>query len=91
MIGCLSQTRRPGGLERRARHRPAVPVDPVIYRLYSVVQQCGTTIKALLQEMFGHGIMSAVNFEMDVQKRESPNGKRVVVTLDGKFLSYQKW
>ena len=77
--------------ERATPDGPAVPVDPLIYRLYSVVQQYGTTIKALIREMFGNGIMSAVDFKMDVQKRKSPDGDRVVITLDGKFLPYQKW
>jgi cyanate lyase len=69
----------------------AVPVDPTIYRLYEIVQVYGTTIKALVHEMFGDGIMSAIDFEMDIKKRESPKGDRVVITLDGKFLPYKKW
>ena len=69
----------------------AVPVDPTIYRLYEMVQVYGTTIKALIHEMFGDGIMSAIDFEMHIQKRESPKGDRVVITLDGKFLPYHKW
>jgi cyanate lyase len=51
----------------------------------------GTTIKALVHEMFGDGIMSAIDFEMDIKRRESPKGDRVVITLDGKFLPYHKW
>jgi cyanate lyase len=69
----------------------AVPVDPAIYRLYEIVQLYGTTIRALIREMFGDGIMSAIDFEMDIKKRESPKGDRVVITLDGKFLPYHKW
>jgi cyanate lyase len=69
----------------------AVPVDPTIYRLYEIVQVYGTTIKALVHEMFGDGIMSAIDFEMDIKRRESPKGDRVVITLDGKFLPYHKW
>jgi cyanate lyase len=69
----------------------AVPVDPTIYRLYEIVQVYGTTIKALVHETFGDGIMSAIDFEMDIQKRPSPKGDRVVITLDGKFLPYHKW
>jgi cyanate lyase len=69
----------------------AVPVDPAIYRLYEIVQLYGTTIRALIREMFGDGIMSAIDFEMDIMKRESPKGDRVVITLDGKFLPYHKW
>ena len=69
----------------------AVPVDPAIYRLYEIVQLYGTTIRVLIREMFGDGIMSAIDFEMDIKKRESPKGDRVVITLDGKFLPYHKW
>jgi cyanate lyase len=69
----------------------AVPVDPALYRLYEIVQMYGTTIRALIREMFGDGIMSAIDFEMDIKKRESPIGDRVVITLDGKFLPYHKW
>jgi cyanate lyase len=67
------------------------PVDPTIYRFYEIAQVYGTTISALIREMFGDGIMSAVDFEMDIKKRESPKGDRVVITLDGKFLPYHKW
>jgi cyanate lyase len=69
----------------------AVPVDPTIYRFYEILQVYGTTIKALIHEMFGDGIMSAIDFEMDIQKRETAKGDRVVITLDGKFLPYHKW
>jgi cyanate lyase len=69
----------------------AVPVDPAIYRLYEILQVYGTTIAALIHEMFGDGIMSAIDFEMDIKKRESPKGDRVVITLDGKYLPYHKW
>jgi cyanate lyase len=69
----------------------AVPTDPVMYRLYEMVQVYGTTIKALIHEMFGDGIMSAIDFEMDIQRKEDPKGDRVVITLDGKFLPYRKW
>jgi cyanate lyase len=67
----------------------AVPVDPTIYRFYEVLQVYGPAIKELIHEQFGDGIMSAINFRMDVTKVEDPAGDRVVVTLDGKFLPYQ--
>ncbi|TDV56612.1 cyanase [Actinophytocola oryzae] len=67
----------------------AVPVDPTIYRFYEVLQVYGPTIKELIHEQFGDGIMSAINFRMDVAKVPDPAGDRVVVTLDGKFLPYQ--
>lgn len=66
-----------------------VPVDPTIYRFYEVLQVYGPTIKELIHEKFGDGIMSAINFKIDVERREDPSGARVVVTLDGKFLKYQ--
>lgn len=67
----------------------AVPVDPTIYRFYEVLQVYGPTIKELIHEQFGDGIMSAINFRLDVNRVPDPAGDRVVVTLDGKFLPYQ--
>lgn len=67
----------------------AVPVDPTIYRFYEVLQVYGPTIKELIHEQFGDGIMSAVNFRLEVERVPDPSGDRVVVTLDGKFLPYQ--
>src|SRR5580700_7580150 len=61
-----------------------VPVDPLIYRFHEITQVYGTTIKALIHEMFGDGIMSAIDFEMDIQKKEDPKGDRVVITMNGK-------
>ncbi|AKM20725.1 cyanase [Parageobacillus thermoglucosidasius] len=69
----------------------AIPVDPLIYRFYEIIQVYGTTLKEVIQEMFGEGIMSAIDFRMDIQKKEDPNGDRVIVTFDGKFLPYKKW
>jgi cyanate lyase len=66
----------------------AVPTDPTIYRFYEVLQIYGPAIKELIHEKFGDGIMSAINFSIDVAKKPHPAGDRVVVTLDGKFLSY---
>lgn len=71
-----------------------VPIDPLIYRFYEITQVYGTTLKALINEMFGDGIMSAINLDIKVEKRpdeEDPEGERVVITLDGKFLPYEKW
>lgn len=68
-----------------------IPVDPLIYRFHEITQVYGTTLKEIIHEKFGDGIMSAIDFTMDVQKKEDPNGDRVVVTLDGKFLPYKKW
>ena len=66
----------------------AVPVDPTIYRFYEVLQVYGPTLKELIHEQCGDGIMSAINFSVDLQKRPHPSGDRVVVTFDGKFLAY---
>ena len=68
-----------------------ISTDPLIYRFHEVVQVYGTTLKELIHEKFGDGIMSAIDFEMDVQKKEDPKGDRVVVTRSGKFLPYKKW
>jgi cyanate lyase len=67
----------------------SVPADPTIYRFHEVVQVYGPTIKELIHEEFGDGIMSAINFRFDIQRVPDPAGDRVVVTLDGKFLPYQ--
>ena len=67
----------------------AVPADPTIYRFYEVLQVYGPTIKELIHEEFGDGIMSAINFRFDLKRVPDPAGDRVVVTLDGKFLPYQ--
>ena len=66
-----------------------VPTDPTIYRFYEALQVYGGAIKELIHEQFGDGIMSAINFSLDVQKKPHPSGDRVVVTFDGKFLPYQ--
>ncbi len=68
-----------------------VPQDPLIYRLYEVVGVYGETLKQVIQEKFGDGIMSAIDFEMYVEKKEDPKGDRVVLTMDGKFLPYKTW
>ncbi len=67
-----------------------VPVDPAIYRLHEITQVYGTTIKALIHEEFGDGIMSAINFKMNIEKVEDLEGERVRITYEGKFLPY-KW
>jgi cyanate lyase len=68
-----------------------VPLDPLIYRLYELIMVHGPAMKAVIHEMFGDGIMSAIDFSMDIKKQEDPKGDRVVVTLNGKFLPYKKW
>ncbi len=67
-----------------------MPTDPTIYRFYEMMQVYGTTLKALVHEQFGDGIISAINFKMDMKKVEDPEGgSRAVITLDGKFLPYK--
>lgn len=68
-----------------------IPTDPVIYRWYEIVGVYGETIKELIHEKFGDGIMSAIDFTMNIDKEENPAGDRVVVTLNGKFLPYKSW
>lgn len=69
----------------------AVPTDPLIYRLYEVVNVYGTTMKALIEEEFGDGIMSAIDFTMDIAREENPAGDRVKIVFDGKFLPYKMY
>ena len=73
------------------RGMPMPPTDPLIYRFYELVMINGPAWKELIQEEFGDGIMSAIDFEIDIQKKSDPKGDRVVVTYNGKFLPYRKW
>jgi len=68
-----------------------IPTDPLIYRLYEIVGVYGPTMKELIHEKFGDGIMSAIDFSMDIDKEENPAGDRVKVTMNGKFLAYKSW
>jgi cyanate lyase len=70
---------------------PVVPTDPLIYRLYEIMQVYGMPLKSIIHEKFGDGIMSAIDFTLDVEKEETSKGDRVVVTMNGKFLPYKKW
>ncbi len=67
----------------------AVPTDPLIYRFYELVNVYGTTFKALIHEEFGDGIMSAIDFSMDLQREPDPKGDRVKIVMSGKFLPYK--
>lgn len=69
----------------------SVPTDPLIYRWYEVVNVYGSTIKELIHEEFGDGIMSAIDFSMDIQRESHKNGDRVNVVLSGKFLPYKSY
>lgn len=69
----------------------AIPTDPLIYRWYEIVNVYGTTIKELIHEEFGDGIMSAIDFKMDITREADPKGDRVNVVLSGKFLPYKTY
>ena len=70
---------------------PVVPTDPLIYRFYEIMQVYGLPMKDVIQEKFGDGIMSAIDFSIEVDKVEDPKGDRVLVKMCGKFLPYKKW
>ncbi|MEL7086448.1 MAG: cyanase [Cyanobacteria bacterium P01_A01_bin.3] len=74
-----------GGLD------PVIPTDPLIYRFYEVMQVYGMPMKDVIHEKFGDGIMSAIDFTIEVNKVEDPKGDRVQVVMCGKFLPYKKW
>ena len=69
----------------------AVPTDPLIYRFYELVSVYGTTFKELIHEEFGDGIMSAIDFKMDLQREADPKGDRVSIVMSGKFLPYKTY
>lgn len=68
-----------------------IPTDPLIYRFYELVNVYGTTFKELIHEEFGDGIMSAIDFKMDIQREPDPNGDRVKITMSGKYLPYKTY
>ena len=70
---------------------PVIPTDPLIYRFYEIMQVYGMPMKDVIQEKFGDGIMSAIDFTLNIDKVEDPAGDRVKVTMCGKFLPYKKW
>jgi len=69
----------------------AVPTDPLIYRFYELVQVYGTTWKSVIEEEFGEGIMSAIDFTMELERVPDPKGDRIKITLNGKFLPYKQY
>ena len=70
---------------------PVIPTDPLLYRFHEILQVYGLPLKDVIQEKFGDGIMSAIDFTLTVNKVEDPKGDRVLVTMNGKFLPYRKW
>lgn len=85
VVTALQEFPMRGGLDT------AIPTDPTIYRFYEIILVYGPAIKALIHEKFGDGIMSAIDFTMDMKKMEDPKGDRVVITMNGKFLPYKKF
>jgi len=69
----------------------AVPTDPLIYRFYELISVYGTTIKSLIHEEFGDGIMSAIDFSMDIKREPDPKGDRVKIVMSGRFLPYKTY
>jgi cyanate lyase len=69
----------------------AVPTDPLIYRFYELVSVYGTTFKELIHEEFGDGIMSAIDFKMNLTREPDPKGDRVSIVMSGKFLPYKTY
>ena len=69
----------------------AVPTDPLIYRFYELIMVYGITIKSLIHEEFGDGIMSAIDFNMDLTREPDPKGDRVRIVMSGKFLPYKMY
>jgi len=84
-IEALTECPTKGSLE------PVIPTDPLIYRFYEIMQVYGAPIKAVVHEEFGDGIMSAIDFSVDVEREEDPKGDRVKIIMCGKFLPYKKW
>ena len=84
-IEALTECPLKGSLE------PVIPTDPLIYRLYEVMQVYGMPLKAVVHEKFGDGIMSAIDFTLDVENEPDPKGDRVKIIMCGKFLPYKKW
>ena len=70
---------------------PVIPTDPLLYRFYEILQVYGLPLKDVIQEKFGDGIMSAIDFTLQVDKVADPKGDRVKVTMNGKFLPYKTW
>ena len=84
-VDALTECPTKGSLE------PVIPTDPLIYRFYEIMQVYGAPVKAVVHEHFGDGIMSAIDFSIDVEREEDPKGDRVKIIMCGKFLPYKKW
>ncbi|MGA7788661.1 MAG: cyanase [Xanthobacteraceae bacterium] len=73
----------------RGTGTPMPPTDPLIYRFYELIMVNGPALKALIEEEFGDGIMSAIDFDMDIARQSDPKGDRVKIGMTGKFLPYK--
>ena len=87
----LSETEKRMLNEAPTRGTPMPPTDPLLYRFYEMVMVNGPALKALIEEEFGDGIMSAIDFKMDLSREPDPAGDRVAIKMSGKFLSYKKY
>lgn len=76
---------------KKGQGAETVSKDPLIYRFFEIVYVYGDTIKELIHEKFGDGIMSAIDFDLQIEKEENPKGDRVKVSMSGKFLKYNQW
>lgn len=85
LIASLTECPLKGSLE------PVIPTDPLIYRFYEIMQVYGMPLKAVIHDKFGDGIMSAIDFTLDVENVPDPKGDRVKIIMCGKFLPYKKW
>jgi cyanate lyase len=70
---------------------PTIPKEPLAYRFQELIYVYGRTMKELIEEKFGAGIMSAIDFTMEIEKVPDPKGDRIKITMNGKFLPYKKW
>lgn len=70
---------------------PTIPKEPLQYRFQEIIYVYGRTMKEIIEEKFGAGIMSAIDFTMDIQRVPDPKGDRVLMTMNGKFLPYKRW
>lgn len=80
-----------GEFANKGEASPTIPKEPLQYRFQEIIYVYGRTMKELIEEKFGAGIMSAIDFTMDIEKVPDPKGDRVKVTMNGKFLPYKKW
>jgi len=85
VVSALQQYPTKGSLKEE------IPTDPLLYRFHEITQVYGAAMKELIHEVFGDGIMSAIDFEAYVEREEDPKGDRVKITYTGKFLPYRKW